>query len=79
MFNNNNNKKKEEIKSDLILKVLFNCLCPKCKKYQAKRIGVIRRGIGYIGYIGVNCKCGYKRKANIKKIEYIISSLWENY
>jgi len=64
--------------SDLSFKVLFNCLCPKCKTYQAERIGVKRYGIGYVGYIGCDCKCGYKRKANLKEI-ICFSSLIKKY
>ena len=55
---------------DNYLKVEFNCYCPKCKKNKAERIKV-----GDIGFIGLNCKCGYRRKANLKKIDYLVKPL----
>ena len=48
-------------------KVLFNCYCAKCKKYQAERIEVKKRGIGFVGLKGYNCKCGYKKKVKLWK------------
>jgi len=50
--------------------VVKNCYCPKCKKNVAERI-LIKN----IGYIGINCLCGNKEKANLKKIDYFNLSL----
>jgi len=52
------------------LKVIFNCYCPRCKKYHAERIAV--RDIGFMGF---NCSCGFKEKANWKRIDYFSKTL----
>lgn len=46
------------------LKVIKNCYCSKCKKNNTERIKVF--GLGYTGII---CNCGNKKKANLKEIE----------
>ena len=52
----------------------FNCYCPKCKKYQAERIV-----FGKLGYLGINCKCGNKKKANLNKIDVNTKSLFKSF
>lgn len=53
------------------LQIIFNCLCPVCKKYQAERIDY--QGIGCLG---LSCVCGAKEKADLNKINYYMKSFF---
>ena len=48
------------------LKVIKNCRCPKCRKYEAERIGILYDYDFAKEFAGCLCShCGFKKKAKI--------------
>ena len=54
----------------LSLKSITNLVCDKCGKRTMNRIGVYSNEV-LVGFIGKNCVCGNKEKADLKKIEEV--------
>ena len=59
----------------LYLKSLIQLQCDKCGKKTMKRIGVFTEDENLIGFIGKNCICGNKEKADLKEIDEVNQKL----